>query len=414
METTHCERQNGGETRQRLWWVGLAIIAVGELLKLRALLNPVSGDVSMYLQSTETLLSDVPYAGRLLPYPPYAVLWFLLPLAGTSPQAYSTLFSLQMLGLDILLQVTLLKLALRSPQAHRFLHPALAMLLVYLLGSLGLQNVILERMDLAAACFLAAALHLQAQGDSARAGFLAVFGAGTKVFPGLALPALAVAAWRSRQFPAFCKGACLGVVPALLLAFLFPWWQFAALHAGRGLQVESFPASLIWFLHQFAGVEARWVNLNDWFEIGGPAASLVLPWAMGVWLLATLFSMAVSARAVARAQVPTPQPLLLRAAILPVLGFVAFAPVLSPQFLVWFLPLFAYGVLCGWWREAGLFVVACGLTALVFPTPQYSAGINAFQSVCLLARNLILIALWIISTKELLALSKTKTNHLKE
>ncbi len=45
--------------KKRLWWLGLAIIAAGELLKLRALLNPMSGDVWMYLHSTETLLLGV-------------------------------------------------------------------------------------------------------------------------------------------------------------------------------------------------------------------------------------------------------------------------------------------------------------------------------------------------------------------
>ena len=60
----------------------------------------------------------------------------------------------------------------------------------------------------------------------------------------------------------------------------------------------------------------------------------------------------------------------------------------------------------GYWLEASLFTVACGLTALVFPTPQYEHGINAFQSMCLLGRNVILVALWAMCAKQVLRIGR--------
>ena len=60
-----------------------------------------------------------------------------------------------------------------------------------------------------------------------------------------------------------------------------------------------------------------------------------------------------------------------RLALLPLLAFVAFNPVLSPQYLIWLLPFAAWGAVENGRRPMILIAVAASLTPAFFPTDDY-------------------------------------------
>jgi len=80
---------------------------------------------------------------------------------------------------------------------------------------------------------------------------------------------------------------------------------------------------------------------------------------------------------------------------LPVLAFVTFGPVLSTQFMLWVAPLAALVVLDNGRAAGALYMLAAVLTPVVFPSPEYVTGLTLAQTLALVTRNLLLVALWV-------------------
>jgi hypothetical protein len=86
----------------------------------------------------------------------------------------------------------------------------------------------------------------------------------------------------------------------------------------------------------------------------------------------------------------------------PLLAFVAFNQVLSPQFMIWLLPLAALGTLEGnSWIVLGI-PLATVLTPVIFPSfgGNYGRGLDSLETVVLITRNFILVAVWWLLMKE--------------
>ncbi len=93
---------------------------------------------------------------------------------------------------------------------------------------------------------------------------------------------------------------------------------------------------------------------------------------------------------------------LARLLLVPLLGFVAFNTVLSPQFMIWLLPLAALGTLAG----NPLIILgvpfATVLTPIIFPSfgSDYGLGLNGFETTVLIMRNCVLVTVWCLLMKE--------------
>jgi hypothetical protein len=96
-------------------------------------------------------------------------------------------------------------------------------------------------------------------------------------------------------------------------------------HAGRGLEVESFWASIVWLGH-FVGVPATWEVVTGWTEVTGPVSRWLAAPAKLVWLAATLVGLALATRAAMRCCPDDRAPdfaVLAGLTLLPVTAFVA-------------------------------------------------------------------------------------------
>jgi hypothetical protein len=186
-----------------------------------------------------------------------------------------------------------------------------------------------------------------------------------------------------------------------ILGLYLPWWRFAQFQGDRGLQVESLYASVLWLARRIGNANINWVwpPNKSWVEVQGPLATTLLPWSRIMFATFTAGSAAFAAW-IANRSGKLSLPRLARLLLIPLLGFIAFNTVLSPQYLIWLLPLAAIGSLEGNPWTVFAIPLATMLTPIFYPSAEYATGLTLFQTFVLLLRNLILIGVWVILMRE--------------
>jgi Glycosyltransferase family 87 len=375
----------------------LAVLICGGLLILSSNLPPDlregSNDLALYREAGESILrGEVPYRAFFIEYPPGSLPTFVPPaLASANRDSYINLFSLEM---ALLLAVTLLLTAMTARRlrgSHAWILPAAT----FTLGALLLYPVAVTRYDAVVALTLGLAVFFGTLG-----GRFLVFayaslglGAAAKVVPALAILPLALAR----------RGAVRGcaVFLAVLALFFVPFallggrglLQSFAYQAERGLQVESLAASVLLAQRSVDGV----VFEHGAFEVRGGGVGL----ATSLSPLLTLVLLSVTGLVIYREYHrfgglgPDAFP---RHAAALILAFMLGSRVLSPQYVIWLLPLvpLAAGGMAGS-AVCALFLAACLTTTLVFPI--HYGDLLSFRypgPELLLARNLLLTILWVL------------------
>ena len=350
----------------------------------------------------EALLAGRLYGEHVFEYPPYALIWFLAPY-GWSPddaERFRFAFGLQIWLFDAVIKAVLLWRGIRGRQGV----PDLIPFLVYSLGSAALGHLLLMKYDAVPAALALAGVLAVCGGRPFLGGAVTALAAGSKAYPALFIPILAVVAWRHsrQQFRRFAIGVGVAAGPLLLLALWLPWWNFASFHRARGLEVGSLAASIVWALH-FLGVDASWSLIGTSNEVGGPLADRLLAPARAIWVLYTLAALGVAV-ATALRQVrlkadttnggSTTAPAEVAALLLlPLVPFVATNTVFSPQFHLWLIPLAALvlerrdTLPRAAVRAAWVIFIATMIVPTFYPSREYTLGLGLWRTVALLIRN---------------------------
>ena len=389
----------------------------------RLAIGRAAGDLTVFQSGAEALLhGPLVYRDVVFEYPPYALLWFLPPrLLSHDLDGFRLAFGLEMWAADAVIKALLLWLGVRARTGLRDLVPFVA----YSLGSAAVGHVLLQRFDLIPAVLTLGATLAVAGGWALLGGVLVAIGAGTKLYPALVVPMLAVFAWQRGRggLVRFTAGAVLASIPLLAAAFWVPWWRFASYHVGRGLQVESLLASMVWALH-FAGVPAGWELRWRTHEVTGPLAAQLIGPGQLMWVLATLASVAAATstawRLASRTSRRVPVADMGTVLLLPIAAFVATNTVLSPQFHLWLLPLAALVLLpprdapeapgesattvpAEARRAAWCIVAATLIVPAFYPHREFATGLGMLLTGVLLLRNTLLIyatgCLWVAVRK---------------
>lgn len=344
-------------------------------------------DTPIYERYGEAMVDgQVPYRDFRLEYPPAALPVFLIPALGEGD--YRSTFEGLMAGLGVAL--VLLVLVVASPAAAMFV--AVAPLL--------LGSVVLTRFDLWPAVLTAAALALLLAGRFRFA--LGMFGIATaaKLYPALLVPIALVHVWRTRgrREALVCGAVFAGVIAAIVLPFavLSPGgvWDSVWVQAGRPLQIESLGAGLLLAAHQAFGLDLTMESSHGSQNLVGGAADTLA-------VLTTVVQVAtVVAVWVWYVRGPADRDRLVRACAAAVCAFVVFGKVLSPQFLIWLVPLVPLvrgrrGLLAG-----GVLAAALVLTQLWFPYRYWELALefDAAASWLVLLRDVALVALLVVLT----------------
>lgn len=349
------------------------------------------GDIDLYHRYALAFWAG-PHALRALPaeYPLLSLVSFTLtvvpPLAD-----YITVFALWMLGLFVLFFLAVARRV--SPRAAEVTG-------VYL--TVGAFATVLGRFDLVPAAITVLAYWAARERRFNLAYVLLAVGALVKLYPALLLPIVAIEQYRSLRLDPFrsapprtvLKGVglfCVVVAAGFAVALaLNPsgWLGPFTYNSRRPLQVESVPASLLWASSMFG----FWISPNRSFhsfnlvgQLDGPISALSLAALLAglVWVYWRQASGRLDFG---------------RALTLCLLVVICTGRVLSPQYLIWVLPLIAIVEQ----EYDPLWLVICGLTSLIFPyayealhagpgTPVYPPaflGLIALRNVLLVGATL--------------------------
>ncbi|MGZ8706499.1 MAG: glycosyltransferase 87 family protein [Gaiellaceae bacterium] len=340
----------------------------------------------------------VPYRDFQVEYPPAALPVFALPgLAEPGRnQEVSTGFRrsfetlMWLCGAAALAAMAVILRALRRSTVNVWAALCFAAIAPLLLGS-----VILSRFDLWPAAIVAAALAALVSGRVRLAHALLGLGVTAKLYPAVFVPLGVAFVWKRagpREALA-CLGLVLGVIAAVFIPFVIlspdGVWQSLSVQLTRPLQVESLGSALLLAGHHVFGLGVTGETSHGSQNLAGDAAdwlavfSTVLQAGVLIWIWVAFARGRGDAEALVRST----------AAVL--CAFIAFGKVLSPQFMIWLIPIVPLVRGRRGLGAGALLGVALVLTQIWFPFRYFRLALN-FEvglSWLLLARDLTLVAL---------------------
>jgi hypothetical protein len=351
--------------------------------------NPIA-DTPVYQGFGARILDgEVPYRDFPVEYPPGALPVFVLP-ALAEDEHYASVFEALMwmsaMAALTLVAATLTRVGASGPRLY-------AAVGFFAFAPLALGSVILSRFDLWPAALAAGALAAFVFGRE-RLGFgLLGLATAAKLYPAVMLPIAFVWVGKRRGWRDAVVGLAvfLGVVLAVVLPFgvLSPGglWDSLASQLGRPLQIESLGAAFLLAAHQVGAYDPTVVSSHGSQNLDGglPDALAAVQTAFQLIALVAVWIVFTRGR-------PDPERLLVGCATA-VVAFVAFGKVLSPQFLIWLLPLVplvggSLGLAAG-----GVLAIALVTTQLWFPSRYWEMVALEPAGWLVLVRDLLLLGL---------------------
>ena len=354
--------------------------------------NLIIDKVEYHRYGNAMLDGQVPYRDFGVEYPPGALPVFAAPAIGHDGfSLYNREFQILMAlcGIGALFAMTL---ALRSLAASA--KRTAAALIFAAFAPLVLGSVILYRYDLWPAALAVGGLAAVLAGRG-RLGFASLgLGIAAKVFPAVLIPPAFAYVWRTRgrREALLCLGTAAGVVAAVIVPFLalapHGVWDSVVRQATRPLQIESLASAVLLAAHHAGGLAITMDSSRGSQNLAGSLPD-ALGTASSVLLVLTLLGIwSAAARGAA-----TPDRLV-RFSAASVVAFVSLGKVLSPQFLIWLIPLVPLVRGRRGLAASGLLGLALLLTQLWFPIRYWDlVAFDALPSWLVLARDLVLLIL---------------------
>jgi hypothetical protein len=346
------------------------------------------GDVSLYETYAQNVLDgEIPYHDFFFEYPPLSLVALVLPkLTGLD---YGISLRLVMWALLAVSLGGVLSTLVRVDPAPRRLYGA-AILIGCAPALVG--PILFERFDAMPAALLSVSLALLVARRWTGGSILLALAICTKLYPIVVAPAALMRALTAAGARATARAAAAGMAVAAVVTLPFAVAGLGGLGFSyysqfkRPLQLESLGASVLLALDR-AGLIETTVQSGLSKDLAGRAAG-----ATAV-ALSVLQVSAVAASVWWFWRGPRSAEAMLTASAAAVASFVSFGKVLSPQYVIWLLPLAPLVARRIWPAAMALTATACALTVAYFPW-HYSGIRHATDWVwVLLARNVALTAL---------------------
>ena len=355
--------------------------------------HPVK-DTPLYQRyGDEMVRGEVPYRDFKVEYPPAALPTFVIPAVGDpSAHAFEQRFEWLMLlcgaGMVGLMAVVLTRLDADPARMTAALGFAG-------IAPLALGPVILTRFDLWPAALMVGALAAVVAGRVRLGSGVLGLGFAAKLYPAVLLPLLVAYVWRrSGRREALVT---VGVFAAVALAIFVPFavsapegvWRSVFQQGSRPLQLESLGAAVLLAAHHVFGLGATMSSSHGSQNLEGSVPNAVAVVQSVVQLAAVILIWVWFARGE-----PTKERLV-RASAAVVVAFIALGKVLSPQFLIWLIPLVPLVRGRRGLAASLLLASAFVLTQTWFPYRYwvFALHFDAVASWTVLARDLVLVAL---------------------
>lgn len=384
-------------TARRAWpaaalGAGLFVVACA-LPRIGLLQSGQAADVALYQQYGDQMLAGrIPYRDFFVEYPPGALIAFVLPSLGPA-EHYTTIFQVLMAALGIVAIASLALVLSLTTASRARLYGGVAFAA---LAPLVMGRTVLDRFDLWPTALLLVSLAAIGVGSVRLAFGTLSLGTCAKIFPVVMLPPFVW--WTRRHRPADMRRslASFAIVAAVvLLPFLLlgpGGVRFSTKVATiRPAQVESLGGSAAFVLDR-----AGWLDVhtsNEWGSqnVYGHGVKLI-----GLFTLVLLvLGLAACWTAFARSERDLEH--LGATAFATVAAFVAFGKVLSPQYLIWLIPLAPLARGRYQLPACATLVAALACTRYWFPSRFSEVAHLQSEAWVVLVRNLLLVTLFALA-----------------
>jgi hypothetical protein len=354
---------------------------------------PYSATPLYYNFASRVLEGSLPYRDFSVEYPPFALLFFILPRFFTSYYwTYAVYYRIEVFIFILVGLLVIYKIAQRMGKAPW------KMLLFYTLAILAIGPIIAEQYDIFPAVMTLLALYCFWLGKHKTSWILIALGALTKIYPIFIGPIFLIYYIRNQQYRRIWSAiVALGVtILAVVLPFLIisfdSLWFLISYHGQRGIQLESLYSSFLLVADKL-GFTAVGISLDfgSW-NLASPLADALAKvsiYIMGFFLLLAYWFIYNQMKAGKSQFIRIGAFALLITAVT-----LVFDKVLSPQYLIWLIPFiplvfgpFSITILV-------IFMAIGFLTYIIFPLNYLALiTVRTDQVVILLLRNILLILL---------------------
>ncbi len=376
----------------------LALFGLAHILILAVLFQTVykiefSGIGLYFDYASQVLSGSLPYRDFALEYPPFSLLFFILPrLVSSTWQTFAIYYQAEVIIFDLIGLLVIYAIANRLEKSPW------QMLSAYTLGVLALGPITGQQYDIFPAIMSLLAVHLFWSGKHKTAWALLALGTLTKIYPAALAPVFLLYYLQKHQYQPIRSGMITFAVVSLAVLLPFLITDPASLgslysyHGHRGIQIESTYSSLLLLGNQWGWVEVGTGFSFGSFNLVGPVADTLAK----ISVLLLPLSLAAIYWFIYRRMKAASNPLHEIASyfLLVVAVVIATSKVLSPQYLIWLCPLVP--LFSGRFRYAlwAVFIAIGALTYYIFPLHyQELIDLKSGAIAALLARNLLVIAI---------------------
>ena len=359
-------------------------------------------DTPIYQRYGNAITSGhVPYRDFGVEYPPGALVAFAIPgfadpgapneVTAGFRHAFETLMWL--CGAAVVLASALTLFELEAEPRH--LWAALAFIS---LAPLAVGSVILSRFDLWPTALVAVSIAAVVAGRLRLGLGILGLAVATKFFPAVLVPPALIYVWRraGRREAEICAAICAGVVAAVCLPFLAlapsGLWHSLTGQLTRPLQLESLGSGLLLVAHHVAGMHVDVETSHGSQNLAG-----TLPNALAT-VESVLLALSLVTVWVLFGRGPATGARFVRFAAASLTVFVAFGKVLSPQFMIWLVPVIPLVRGRRGLYASALLAAALVLTQAWFPYRYWKLALDldATAAWLVLARDLSLVAIAVL------------------
>lgn len=356
-------------------------------------ISPKDTDIEIYYSYAESVMQNkVPYRDFFVVYPPFSLLPIILPgFFSKNITTYKNLFGLEMLTFLILI-IFLLYLLSKRLKKDYFL-----VILGFLLTSIFLSYTIIKRFDIFVTFLIVLSTFLLIEKKYCLSGIVLVFGVFTKFYPVVLFPLFLLYIFKRgsvKKSLFFISSFVIAFLVMALFLFLIMPPQDSGIysfeyHFTRPLHFESLYGSTLLLLEKTKIPIFETTLKNDmygWSLYDSPLLKFILPFSTLFILIIFmfLFYSFFKKREISNNS-------LLKYVFSFLLIFMTFNKVLSPQFLIWILPL---AVLVLDSREFKILLFAALITFFLYPFFYKSlVEKQSFALILLFLRNILLLYL---------------------
>jgi hypothetical protein len=376
----------------------LALFCLGHVIILLPLFNTVypihHASTALYLEYASQIWNGhLPYQDFPLEYPPFSLIFFLLPrLFASSLSAYAGAFEIEVLIFDLLGMFILYRVACKWDMTPWKL------LTVYSVAILSIGPIFVESYDVFPAILTLLSMFFFYGNKHRWAWIFLALGFMTKLYPVLIAPVYVFLYMRDHCYKRIWQGIAIftGVCLIILLPFLFTvpgsLEQLATTHGTRPLQVETTYSSFLLIIGKLTNINPEIVYSYGSKNIINPPADTLaaLSWLVTILLLLAAYWLIY--RSIKANTTLLPQIGIYSLLVICIL--LISSKVLSPQFLVWLMPFFP---LVSGKKGVWLTAILVGIGALTYYIyPVHYGGFENNESAVvfvLFIRNLLIIVL---------------------